>query len=299
VWERRTEEFAFAHNTTLQDAIGCTPFELGHGTAARTLVSGDALGVSSLDKCSDPDDTDVRGYYGRVKAAAALFSEVAAKVMKDAREAQNSRLNAGSRVREYALGDIVSIYCPKSATNSEWKPKHVVQWRGPMEVMSRFSATAYGVRELSSGQYFERTVCNISPFRASVVPGAVQDPRLIDVISPGPVVGETMAMLEDGEFWVGEVTSVDADEFVCHYWATTGRNVSSAVFKPAYIGKTSGKTVLTYQLRRNEEPTDPWVGVCDRASYLGKVSFNIDKKGNQRLSASSRALVANLTMARL
>ena len=168
-----------------------------------------------------------------------------------------------------------------------------------MEVMSRFSATAYGVRELSSGQYFERNVCNISPFRASVVPGALQDPRLIDVISPGPVVGETVAMLEDGEFWVGEVTSVDADEFVCHYWATTGRNVSSAVFKPAYIGKTSGKTVLTYQLRRNEEPTDPWVGVCDRASYLGKVAFNIDKKGNHRLSASSRALVANLTMARL
>ncbi len=80
---------------------------------------------------------------------------------------------------------------------------------------------------------------------------------------------------------------------------TTGRNVSSAVFKPAYIGKTSGKTVLTYQLRRNEEPTDPWFGVCDRASYLGKVAFNIDKKGNHRLSASSRALVANLTMARL
>ncbi len=68
-----------------------------------------------------------------MKAAAALFSEVAAKVMKDAREAKNSRLNAGSRVREYALGDIVSIYCPKSATNSEWKPKHVVhggvRWR--------------------------------------------------------------------------------------------------------------------------------------------------------------------------
>ncbi len=52
MWERRTEEFAFAHSTTLQDAIGCTPFELGHGTAARTLVSGDALGVSSLDNIS-------------------------------------------------------------------------------------------------------------------------------------------------------------------------------------------------------------------------------------------------------
>ena len=104
-----------------------------------------------------------------MKAVAALFSEVAAKVMKDAREAQNARLNEGSRVREYAVGDVVSIYFPKSATNSVWKPKHVVQWRGPMEVISRLSTTAFRMREISSGQCFERFErYNISPFRAAV-----------------------------------------------------------------------------------------------------------------------------------
>ena len=159
VWERRTEDFAFAHNTTVQDAIGCTPFELGHGSAARTLVTGAALGVSSLEKCAAPSEDEVRGYYGRVKAAASVFSEVASRVMKDAREAQNARLNEGSRAREFAVGDIVSIYCPSSGIDSKWKPKHKIKWRGPMEVVSRLSATAYGMRELSSGQYFERTVC--------------------------------------------------------------------------------------------------------------------------------------------
>jgi hypothetical protein len=106
VWERRTKVFAFAHNTTVQDAIGCTPFELGHGSAARTLVTGAALGVSSLEKCAAPSEDEVRGYYGRVKAAASVFSEVATRVMNDAREARNARLNEGSRAREFTIGTL-------------------------------------------------------------------------------------------------------------------------------------------------------------------------------------------------
>ena len=71
---------------------------------------------------------------------------------------------------------------------------------------------------------------------------------------------------------------------MCHYWSTTGRNVATANFKPAYIGKSTGKTILTHRLRLNEEPTEMWTGTCDLASFLGKVSFNVDKKGNHRLS---------------
>ena len=292
-WDRRTEEFSFAHNTTLQDSIGCTPFEIGHGTQARTLVSSAALGVSSLDSCSDPNDADVRGYYGRLKASAALFSEVAAKVMSGAREAQNARLNEGSRVREFAIGDTVSIYFPKGATDDDWKPKHYVQWRGPMEVVKRLSETAYGVRETNSGQYFERTICNISPFRAPVVPESGP------ASAPGPRVGDMVALQEEDEFWIGEVKSLDVNELVCHYWSTTGRNVATANFKPAYIGKSTGKTILTHRLRLNEEPTEMWTGTCDLASFLGKVSFNVDKKGNHRLSGASRALLADFQMGHL
>ena len=223
------------HNIIVQDVIGRTPFELGHGSAARTLVTGAALGVSSLDKCAAPSEDEVRGYYGRVKAAASEFSEVASRVMKDAREAQNARLNESSRAREFAVGDIVSIYCPSSGIDSKWKPKHKIKWRGPMEVVSRLSATAYGMRELSSGQYFERTVCNINSFRAAVDPRvgqAAHSASLAGNGTPSPAVAKTVAMVENGEFWIAEVTS-DAEEFSCHYWATTGRNVESAVFKPA------------------------------------------------------------------
>jgi hypothetical protein len=228
-----------------------------------------------------------------LKASAALFSEVAAKVMSGAREAQNARLNEGSRVREFAIGDTVSIYFPKGATDDDWKPKHYVQWRGPMEVVKRLSETAYGVRETNSGQYFERTICNISPFRAPVVPESGP------ASAPGPRVGDMVALQEEDEFWIGEVKSLDVNELVCHYWSTTGRNVATANFKPAYIGKSTGKTILTHRLRLNEEPTEMWTGTCDLASFLGKVSFNVDKKGNHRLSGASRALLADFQMGHL
>jgi hypothetical protein len=89
------------------------------------------------------------------------FSEVAARVKKDAHEAQNARLKKGSKVCEFAVGDVVSIYCPARGRGLTVEAyKHKIKWRGPMEVVSRLSATACGMRELSSGQYFERTLCN-------------------------------------------------------------------------------------------------------------------------------------------
>ncbi len=54
-----------------------------------------------------------------------------------------------------------------------------------MEVVKRLSETAYGVRETNSGQYFERTICNISPFRAPVAPESGP------ASAPGPRVGNT------------------------------------------------------------------------------------------------------------
>jgi hypothetical protein len=58
-----------------------------------------------------------------------------------------------------------------------------------------------------------------------------------------------VALQEEDEFWIGEVKSLDVNELVCHYWSTTGRNVATANFKPAYIGKSTGKTILTHHTK--------------------------------------------------
>ena len=60
----------------------------------------------------------------------------------------------------------MSIFAPERGTGTDWKPKHLLKWRGPMEVVAILSPTTYRVQERSSGRTFERTVANISPYRA-------------------------------------------------------------------------------------------------------------------------------------
>jgi hypothetical protein len=64
-----------------------------------------------------------------------------------------------------------------------------------------------------------------------------------------------LTLKEGNDFWTGELKSVDAEEVSVNYWATTGRNVASAIFKPAFIrfGAKSGKTILCYRRKKNEE----------------------------------------------
>ena len=98
-WENYTTEFEFAHNTTHHSTIGCTPFQLAHGTEARTLTSALAM--------HEYKDTDVKGYFARLRAAADVYRDVAARTMREARLNQNRRLNDVTRKRQYEVGDRV------------------------------------------------------------------------------------------------------------------------------------------------------------------------------------------------
>ena len=100
-WPERLSEFAFAHNTAFHANLGCTPFELGHGTVARTVTS-----------VPDPPDA-ATGYFGRVKRAAEMYADIAKKNMLVAQEEQNKRLNGTSYVKEYKIGEAVTIYFPR------------------------------------------------------------------------------------------------------------------------------------------------------------------------------------------
>ena len=160
-WPRRLPEFAFAHNTTMHDGLGFTPFEIGHGTKAVTLTA--SLGMSDDGKVVNDDD--VQGYFGELKQRARKYHEVAKMNLAVAAQDQNKRLNAGSRQPTFAQGDVVSIYCPSRGLD-DWKQKHTKQWRGPMRVTQRLSNTTYEMEELSSHQLFRRSVMNINRYRA-------------------------------------------------------------------------------------------------------------------------------------
>ena len=81
-WDTRVNEFSFAHDTAFHDSLGCTPFEVGHGSLARTLTSSMILSDSD-SKFSTT--SDVKGFYGRLKIAAkeyTILPELRPKVFK-------------------------------------------------------------------------------------------------------------------------------------------------------------------------------------------------------------------------
>ena len=99
-----------------------------------------------------------------------------------------------------------------------------------------------------------------------------------------------VAVREGSEVWIVCVLGIDADMVECHYWATTSES-KNAVFKPAYIGSRTGKTILTYKLRKNEEPSKPWTGTSPLNQVVATVTFRVDKTGQHRLSSASRTLL--------
>ena len=70
------------------------------------------------------NDKDVVGYYGRLREANQLYTQVALRVLREAQERQNAMLNGKSYKREYVLGDRVAIYYPTRESKSRWKQKH-------------------------------------------------------------------------------------------------------------------------------------------------------------------------------
>jgi hypothetical protein len=165
-----------------------------------------------------------------------------------------------------------------------------------MRISCVLSKTAYTVRDEKSGQEFDRTVSNINPYRPSVIESGTVITSRGD--SKVPMVGDMIAVLEDDVIWLAQVLRLDADLLECHYWATTSDS-KNAVFKPAFIGSSTGKTILTYKLRANEEPTIKWTGSIPMGLLVSKVTFRVDKKGMHRLSNASRRLLSNYVLAKL
>jgi len=315
MWPERLQEFAFAHNTTYHESIQCTPFEVAHGTRARTLTDALASGSGPIVV----SDEDTFGYYGDLRQRAQAYHDIAKLSQSQAALEQNRRLNGNSIKRTFQVGEHVSIYFPKRALDTSWKQKHLVQWRGPMRVIEKSSDTTYVMEDVATGQRFERSITNINPYNAPVTERKQEQKgsegkslkklkkraeESKDTNMPFDVVPGTLYAVKDdidsSEFWLAECTKADAEEATFHYWGTTSARAENAVFKPAHIGGRTGKTILAHNPRqRDGEPTAAWTGTLGHELVIGPVQLRQDKQGLHRLTASSRRRLTDLKMARL
>ena len=178
------------------------------------------------------------------------------------------------------------------------KAKHRKQFRGPMRVVGVSpNNKIYEVEDVKTGQRFERSIHNVNAYRAALNDDTNTESHTDDLQD-----GDMVAAIDetgDTTYWVARVTGLYMDDVKLHYYATRTVNVATAVFKPAYIGSVSGKTILSNKLSKREEASEPWTGTVSRDLIITKVFMNLDKKGNQRLRAASRAKLHDYVHARL
>ena len=303
MWEHQTNAFAFAHNTVIHSTIGMTPFELGHGMPAVTL-SNYAVAIHNRQTDVKELDRDAAvGYYGRLKKAYAAYAAAAKRFTANAHEDQNLYLNKKGRAVSFSVGDSVKILFPSRGSDN-WKAKHSKNWRGPMKVVKKLSQTTYQLEDMRTGQSFERSITNINAYRADVTDVKMSKAAMARETErqrarQGFVPGDMVACKDseqDTDFWVARTLEMTPEgDTRVHYWGTRGRALKSAVFKPAYIGARTGKTILTNDTSRAGESCAPWTGVVPLDCVVGRVKLT----AHGRMKPASAEVVTNLVMARL
>ena len=244
-WPDVLPELEFAFNTAISSSTSFSPFEIQHGMPARTVVSVLPLEPADVSAC----EAKSSGLYGNIREAAKLYSEIATKCRIEAKRDYIGRLNKSGVKREYAPGDKVSIFLPSRGMDDAWKPKHCLDWVGPMTVVKRIASTMYEVKE-KGGRVFERSVANISPYKPTDSAGCSDSSSSSDDSDGGVPefkVGQMLAVKDEKNpalFWIVEVYCLaEDDEAHCHFWATTNPSIQRAKFKRVWVERGTGLSI--------------------------------------------------------
>ena len=282
-WPRFVKSFQFAHNTTFKNSIGCTPFEAGHGHAARTL---DANHVQPLVTISGGNDLQIEMSprdYSVIRRSQQAFQKLAATHRDFYQKSQLERLNAkGHKAKLHKVGDRVAIYFPPSAdtvAKRGRKAKHCDQYRGPCEITALIGKKAYAVRHIATGRTYKRSLLNVLPYKArSQEPAPPPKPKATaELVSDSSEhaastvltdaednfkTGEFIAYIDDESdnyWWIGRITKIENELLSLHIYATGRTDVKTAVYKPVFTDtKRGNKFQMGIPLERERRHHNPY-----------------------------------------
>jgi hypothetical protein len=147
--------FEHAINCTYNSSIGCTPFEAGHGLAARSIA--EARRAPKAARGTDPDMLeDVSSSFD--ESSLKLQIELAARLMDDARSTSewhrrmtSKRLNQSGReidLSKMKAGTNVYFYKPPTVQDAERltkKAKHIDHYVGPGKITGQIGDRSFWI----------------------------------------------------------------------------------------------------------------------------------------------------------
>ena len=243
--------FQFAMNTTPHSAIGCSPFEAGHGLPASTLSSARLLAAryphNSLEGQEGDDnaieDSEPGELQGKIKDLIELamrMVDVAKATSEWHRRMTSDNLSQNGKkinLEDYRIGSEVYFYKPPTALESEKKgrkAKHMDHYAGPAKIIKQIGKRSFLIEFMNAkgkSKVFQRDagmLSLINPTRVNFEP--VETVVHIDVphkhrsLTATPLREGEIVLLKDGsvatDWYCAQVLKVLPTHIVVHYYTT-------------------------------------------------------------------------------
>ena len=236
---------AFAHNTTYNSTLQCTPFECGHGYRARTISDARLAPRLQLNLEGDSQVEDVVTRWEssvpkKVLELAMRFSDEARKKSEWHRKMPSNRLNQAGRSIGPDLQPGARVYFYKPPTQSEIEKrgrmaKHLDHYLGPATVVRKSGTRSYQLeyrdpKRANAPKPFSRDISMIIPEKAFLtLPTPTPDfavvasppPSKHNVIKPLALrEGEMIICLDHDNWYLAEVNAVYPDKARVRYYST-------------------------------------------------------------------------------
>jgi len=165
--ENHLDSIAHAWNTTMNANLGCSPFELHYGTAARSIPEA---AFAAGTEAKTENQLSVAPVLESIRNHKNFFVKLAQKPGDFMWKLSNNKLNSkGRNSREFKVNDRVMIYVPPGhleAKSRHRRAKHCLHFRGPGKITKILNdrKTAFEIKMEQSGDVFQRTIINIKRF---------------------------------------------------------------------------------------------------------------------------------------
>ena len=244
---RALPAFQFALNTTFNSAIGCTPFEAGHGLAATTIAQArmqatrvpiTAEGGRDGDALEDVDQYFDQSIIKDQMELAVRMAEVARATSEWHRRMTAENLSQSGYVvdlTKYPVGRQAFIYKPPTQAETiarGRKAKHIDHYIGPGTI-TRHLGTRSMVIQMNGREYQrDAGMVLLEKPKADDHDPAVRDRRIIEV-QKYTIESQEINPLQEGEFviikddpqardwYCAEVRKILADRIEVNYYTST------------------------------------------------------------------------------
>ena len=243
--------FQFAMNTTPHSAIGCSPFEAGHGLPASTLSSARLLAAryphnslegqeGDVNAIEDSEPGELQGKIKDLIELAMRMVDVAKATSEWHRRMTSDNLSQNGRkinLEDYRIGSEVYFYKPPTALESEKKgrkAKHMDHYAGPAKIIKQIGKRSFLIEYRNAkgkSKVFQRdagmlslidpTGVNFEPVETVV---HIDVPQKHRSLTATPLREGEIVLLKDGsvatDWYCAQVLKVLPTHIVVQYYTT-------------------------------------------------------------------------------